>query len=76
MDRGDWVGYSPWGCIELGMTEQLSTQIAGIQLHIGLLEDALEWKFLWGCLFPPALFVNVSRDDPGIQPMFEICVEW
>ena len=24
MDRGAWWGYSPWGCKELDMTEQLS----------------------------------------------------
>ena len=52
MDRRAWVGYSPWGCIELGMTEQLGTQIAGIQLHIGFLEDALEWKFYGGAFSP------------------------
>ena len=23
MDRGTWLGYSPWGCKESGMTEQL-----------------------------------------------------
>ena len=28
-------------------------------------------EILWGRLFPPALFVNVSRDDPGIQPAFK-----
>ena len=55
MDRGAFVGYSPWGCIELGMTEQLSTQIARIQLHIGFLEDALEWKFYGGAFPRPLL---------------------
>ena len=29
-------------------------------------------EILWGCFPPPpALFVNVSQDDPGIQPMFK-----
>ena len=29
-------------------------------------------EILWGRLLPPpALCVNVSRDDPGIQPMFK-----
>ena len=74
MGRGAWAGHHPWGCIELGMTEWLSTPVEGIQLHVGFLEDALEWKFYGGAFPPTALCVNVSRDDPGIQPMFKTYV--
>ena len=56
MGRGAWAGHHPWGCIELGMTERLSTWVEGIQLHVGFPEDALEWKF-YGGAFPPPRFV-------------------
>ena len=33
-DRGDWWGYSPWGCKELDLTEQLT-----LSLFILLIEE-------------------------------------
>ena len=35
MDRGGWRGYSPWGCKEVDMTEQLNhhRSMVGINVH-------------------------------------------
>ena len=35
MDRGAWRGYSPWGCKEVNMIEQLNHHgfMVGINIH-------------------------------------------
>ena len=51
MDRGAWwATYSPWGCQELDMTEQLTREGNGTPVQYSCLENPMDGEAWWAAV--------------------------